>query len=222
MARTIADLDGAHEITAAHVENRGTAPERRAMTGPSGTSRPPSSPLDALELSAAVLACLPDMTPARLRATLARWGGPVGALAACGRGGGACTPHREGARRRPPREARAGGAVAPGRRRRPHPEHARASRHHASTSTAARGIRSATTCPTARRCCSRKATIPASSTGHGRGRRHRAATPHGLADAPRSVQCSGPQASRSWVGSRSASMRPAQKARSRSAVRWWA
>jgi len=59
------------------------------MSGPRGTRRPPPSPLDAFELSAGVLACLPDMTPARLRAAFVRWGGPVGALAAVRRGGGA-------------------------------------------------------------------------------------------------------------------------------------
>jgi len=59
------------------------------VSGSPGSNRPPGSPLDAVELSAAVLACLPDMTPARLRAAFARWGGPVGALAAIRRGGSA-------------------------------------------------------------------------------------------------------------------------------------
>jgi DNA processing protein len=43
--------------------------------------------LDPYELSAALLACLPDMTPTRLRALFTRWGGPIGALHAVRRGG---------------------------------------------------------------------------------------------------------------------------------------
>jgi DNA processing protein len=50
------------------------------------TSRPSSSGLDAVDMSAAALACLPDMTAARLRALLERWRGPVAALAAIRRG----------------------------------------------------------------------------------------------------------------------------------------
>jgi DNA processing protein len=42
--------------------------------------------LDPVELSAAVLACLPDMTPTRLTRILDRWDGPVGALRAVQRG----------------------------------------------------------------------------------------------------------------------------------------
>ncbi|MEX1006221.1 MAG: DNA-processing protein DprA [Acidimicrobiia bacterium] len=53
-------------------------------TGP--PSGPPAAPLDPVELSAAILACLPDMTPARMRSLFARWGGPVGALSAVRRG----------------------------------------------------------------------------------------------------------------------------------------
>jgi DNA processing protein len=50
------------------------------------TSRPPAPPLDPVDVAAASLACLPDMTPARLRALVERWGGPVGALGAVQRG----------------------------------------------------------------------------------------------------------------------------------------
>lgn len=46
----------------------------------------PASRLDPVEVAAAALACLPDMTAARLRALLHRWDGPVGALAAVQRG----------------------------------------------------------------------------------------------------------------------------------------
>jgi DNA processing protein len=42
--------------------------------------------LDPVELAAAILACLPDMTPGRLRGLSIRWGGPIGALAAVQRG----------------------------------------------------------------------------------------------------------------------------------------
>lgn len=61
------------------------------------STRPGAAGLDPVELSAAVLACLPDMTPARLRALFARWGGPIGALSAVRRGLGAsvlCTRAR--------------------------------------------------------------------------------------------------------------------------------
>jgi DNA processing protein len=46
----------------------------------------PGPRLDPVELSAAVLACLPDMTPTRLSRILDRWNGPVGALRAVQRG----------------------------------------------------------------------------------------------------------------------------------------
>jgi DNA processing protein len=49
-------------------------------------ARPAPSPLDAVEVAAASLLCLPDMTAARLRALVHRWNGPVGALAAVRRG----------------------------------------------------------------------------------------------------------------------------------------
>ncbi len=49
-------------------------------------ARPPDPALDPVELAAATLACLPDMTTARLRDLLERWHGPVGALAAIARG----------------------------------------------------------------------------------------------------------------------------------------
>jgi DNA processing protein len=52
----------------------------------SGSTRPPAPGLDPVEVAAGTLACLPDMTPARLRALWARGGGPVGALAAVRRG----------------------------------------------------------------------------------------------------------------------------------------
>jgi DNA processing protein len=46
----------------------------------------PTPRLDPVELAAAILACLPDMTPGRLRGLSVRWGGPIGALAAVQRG----------------------------------------------------------------------------------------------------------------------------------------
>jgi DNA processing protein len=49
-------------------------------------TRPPVPPRDPVEVAAATLACLPDMTPKRLRALVERGGGPVGALAALDRG----------------------------------------------------------------------------------------------------------------------------------------
>ena len=49
-------------------------------------NHPRQSQLDPYELAAGVLACLPDMTPGRLRAAFARWGGPIGALAAIRKG----------------------------------------------------------------------------------------------------------------------------------------
>jgi len=49
-------------------------------------ARPPCPPRDPVEIAAATLACLPDMTPKRLRALVERGGGPVGALAALDRG----------------------------------------------------------------------------------------------------------------------------------------
>ena len=54
------------------------------MSGPA--SAPGRLPLDPVELAAATLACLPDMSPKRLHALLVRGGGPVGALQALGRG----------------------------------------------------------------------------------------------------------------------------------------
>jgi DNA processing protein len=51
------------------------------------STRPsPAARLGPVDLAAGILACLPDMTTARLRALLGRWGGPVAALAAIRRG----------------------------------------------------------------------------------------------------------------------------------------
>ncbi len=52
----------------------------------SGHERPGAPPLDPVEVAAATLASLPDMTHRRLRALIERGGGPVGALAALERG----------------------------------------------------------------------------------------------------------------------------------------
>jgi DNA processing protein len=49
-------------------------------------TRPEATPVDAVEVAAATLASLPDMTHRRLRALVERGGGPVGALAALERG----------------------------------------------------------------------------------------------------------------------------------------
>ena len=43
------------------------------------TATPSPTRLDPVELAAAVVTCLPDMTPARLRGLFIRWGGPIGA-----------------------------------------------------------------------------------------------------------------------------------------------
>ncbi len=51
------------------------------MTAPRTSTR-----LDPVELAGAILACLPDMTSARLRGLSIRWGGLIGALAAVQRG----------------------------------------------------------------------------------------------------------------------------------------
>ena len=56
------------------------------MSAGQGHTRPPAPRRDPVELAAATLACLPDMTPKRLRALVERGGGPVGALAALDRG----------------------------------------------------------------------------------------------------------------------------------------
>jgi len=57
------------------------------VSGPQGGSdRPVAPPLDPVEVAAATLASLPDMTHPRLRALVARGGGPVGALAGLERG----------------------------------------------------------------------------------------------------------------------------------------
>ena len=80
VARTLADLDDATRDHACAPRERRTPPERH-MTGPRTSTR-----LDPVELAAAILACLPDMTPGRLRGLSLRWGGPIGALAAVQRG----------------------------------------------------------------------------------------------------------------------------------------
>ena len=49
-------------------------------------SGPAPAPLDPVEVAAAMLASLPDMTHRRLRALVERGGGPVGALAGLERG----------------------------------------------------------------------------------------------------------------------------------------
>lgn len=57
------------------------------MTAPrDGGGRPGAAPLDPVEVAAATLASLPDMTHRRLRALVERGGGPIGALAALERG----------------------------------------------------------------------------------------------------------------------------------------
>jgi DNA processing protein len=50
------------------------------------TNRPDAPALDPVDVAAATLACLPDMSPKRLHALLERGGGPVGALQALERG----------------------------------------------------------------------------------------------------------------------------------------
>jgi DNA processing protein len=64
------------------------------VSGVDGT-RPRGSGLDPVQLSAASLACLPQMTPARLRALIERWGDPVRAFAAVrqGRAGAVLAAH---------------------------------------------------------------------------------------------------------------------------------
>ena len=52
----------------------------------SRNDHPPAAPLDPVEVAAATLASLPDMTHRRLRALMERGGGPVGALAGLERG----------------------------------------------------------------------------------------------------------------------------------------
>ena len=58
------------------------------MTAPRGSERPPPPRLDPEQVAAATLACLTDMTTARLRALVTRWHGPIGALAAVRDGNG--------------------------------------------------------------------------------------------------------------------------------------
>jgi DNA processing protein len=50
------------------------------------TTTPPFTRLDPVELPGAVLACLPEMTPTRMRGLFQRYGGPIGALSAVRRG----------------------------------------------------------------------------------------------------------------------------------------
>ena len=83
VARTLADLDDSAGITAAHLETRGGDAGRRAVSGPLGTALRASDPV---EVAAATLASLPDMTHRRLRALVERGGGPVGALGGLERG----------------------------------------------------------------------------------------------------------------------------------------
>jgi DNA processing protein len=52
----------------------------------SGHDHPPQASLDPVEVAAATLASLPDMTHRRLRALVERGGGPIGALAGLARG----------------------------------------------------------------------------------------------------------------------------------------
>jgi DNA processing protein len=63
-------------------------PSGPARSGESGrmSIRPPATRLEPEELAAAMLVCLPDMTPARLRLLLQRFRGPTRALAAVQRG----------------------------------------------------------------------------------------------------------------------------------------
>ena len=56
------------------------------MSRDEGSTRPPPSPLDPVQVAAATLACLPDMTTGRLRDLVARWHGPIGALNAVQQG----------------------------------------------------------------------------------------------------------------------------------------
>jgi DNA processing protein len=86
--------------TASRVSRRAASEpfSRSSERGPSGpapkapragsmkSSRPSAPHLDAVQVAAATLACLPSMTPVRLRRVLERWDGPIGALAAIKRG----------------------------------------------------------------------------------------------------------------------------------------
>jgi DNA processing protein len=56
------------------------------VSGDRERTRPPVPPRDPVEVAGATLACLPDMSPKRLRTLFERGGGPVGALAALDRG----------------------------------------------------------------------------------------------------------------------------------------
>ena len=53
---------------------------------PAARTGPPAPPLDPTQVAGATLACLPEMTPARLRALVDHWGDPPRALAAVQRG----------------------------------------------------------------------------------------------------------------------------------------
>ncbi len=66
--------------------SRRAAPRGRPVSATHDAARPGSAPLDPEEVAAASLACLPSMTPKRLRALFERGGGPLGALAGLERG----------------------------------------------------------------------------------------------------------------------------------------
>ena len=178
VARTLADLDDARRDHAGAPRERRTAPERH-MTGSRTSTR-----LDPVELAAAILACLPDMTPGRLRGLSIRWGGPIGALAAVQRGlatGVLCQYAR--AEDIPARVAlaRLWQQVVGNDRVL---DTLTATRDTRVRRRSSRLSRSTTTSRTAPRCCWPKATRRRRSTGPrvavvGT----RAATPHGLADA---------------------------------------
>ena len=87
MARTLADLDDAADIAADHLDRGVDAPGRRAVSTADGSYRPAAAALDPIEVAAATLACLPDMTPRRLAGACSNAGAdPVGALAGLERG----------------------------------------------------------------------------------------------------------------------------------------
>ena len=153
---------------------------RRAVS----RARPSTSHLDPIEVAAATLASLPDMTHRRLRALVERGGGPVGALAGLERGlAPAVLCDGAPADELPARQSLAR-VVAGGGAQRPH-------RAHAGGTTHARVRRRAAGLPARRgaarnapRCCWPRATRPealdrprVAVVGT------RAATPNGLDDA---------------------------------------
>ena len=147
--------------------HRGAPRDRVGHAGRRAVSGPAPAPLDPVEVAAAMLASLPDMTHRRLRALVERGGGPVGALAGLERGlASAVLCEGVSSNDLAARQslARAWQAAA----RSDRVARALAARRDARVRRRSRrDTRSTKSCPTVPRCCSRKATCRRRSTVRG-------------------------------------------------------